>query len=366
MKKRLALLWVLMLCMGLIGCGSQEIEDVQEASAPAVTEPIIAAEEIDENVPEDRTESDEEDAGVTADNETEIKEEPDSVEQVNEDSFEPDENPEEPDLPEYEVTELDEPTIMYASDPVNVRQGPSTDYEIVGFLNFGWDVTVIGQADTGWYEIIYNEEKAFVSNKYLLSEKPAEEPELQAASETEPVPDNQPQETEEIKPVTEVKNVAGVILVGDSRFVQMQASVGENSCTWIAESAKGYKWFNENAVARIDNCVGKGSKILINLGVNDPGNLQNYMTLVNSKAEEWTGKGATVYYSSVNPVWDNPYVTEEQVQYFNSQLQNGLSDKVHWIDSHNYLISIGYKLVDGLHYSTETYQNLYAYYMSCL
>ena len=250
---------------------------------------------------------------------------------------------------EYMVTAFGEGKAMYASGAVNVRKGPSTDYERIGGLAKGQEVTATGQADTGWYEIAYGEGKAYVSNKYLLEGKPAE-----------PAP--QP----EVQAVAEVKNVSGVILVGDSRFVQMQANVGENSCTWIAESGKGYTWFTENAIARIDGCVGKGSKILINLGVNDPGNLNNYLEVVNAKAAEWTGKGAKVYYASVNPVWENPYVTEEQVEYFNSQMQNGLSGDITWIDSHSYLNTIGYKLVDGLHFNAETYQNLYAYYMSCL
>lgn len=250
---------------------------------------------------------------------------------------------------EYMVTAFEEGKAMYASGAVNVRKGPSTDYERIGGLAKGQEVTATGQADTGWYEIAYGEGKAYVSNKYLLEGKPAE-----------PAP--QP----EVQAVAEVKNVSGVILVGDSRFVQMQANVGENSCTWIAESGKGYTWFTENAIARVDGCVGKGSKILINLGVNDPGNLNNYLEIVNAKAAEWTGKGAKVYYASVNPVWENPYVTEEQVEYFNSQMQNGLSGDITWIDSHSYLNTIGYKLVDGLHFNAETYQNLYAYYMSCL
>lgn len=362
MKKRLAVLLILILCLGLVGCGSDESDDAQEISVV----PVI--EEIDETASADDTESDEEEQNAVTDSEADISTETDSAEQTASDTSETDDESEEPPLPEYAVTELTEPIVMYSSDSVNVRQGPSTDYEIVGFLRPGRDVTVTGQADTGWYEILYNEEKVFVSNKYLQSEKPVEEeePVLQASTEAEPAADNQPQEPEEVKPVTEVKVVAGVIFVGDSRFVQMKSSVGDNPCTWIAESSKGYKWFNENAIARIDNCVGKGSKILINLGVNDPGNIQNYLALVNAKAEEWTSKGATVYYASVNPVWDNPYVTEEQVKIFNSQLQSGLSGKIHYIDSHSYLESIGYKLVDGLHYSTETNQNLYAYYMSCM
>lgn len=255
--------------------------------------------------------------------------------------------------PGYTVTAFAEGKAMYASGAVNVRKGPSTDYDRVGSLAKGQAVTATGQADTGWYEIAYGESRAYVSNKYLVEGTPA-----QAAGTA--------QTAGTAQAVPEVRNVSGVILVGDSRFVQMQANVGENSCTWIAESGKGYNWFTENAIARIDGCVGKGSKILINLGVNDPGNLNNYLELVNAKAAEWTGKGAKVYYASVNPVWENPYVTEEQVEYFNSQMQNGLSGDITWIDSHTYLNTIGYKLVDGLHYNAETYQNLYAYYMSCL
>lgn len=276
---------------------------------------------------------------------------------------------EEAKLPEYTVEAWAESGVMYALNPVNVRCGPATAFDRVGGLNRAQEVTVTGQADTGWYEIMYGEGIAYVSHHYLQNEKPAEEPPAanvqEEASQAAGVPDGQQKETQ-VQAVTEVKNVAGVIMIGDSRFVQMQESIGENSCTWIAENGKGYLWFNENAVARIDGCVGKGSKVLINLGVNDPGSLNNYITLVNAKAAEWAGKGAKVYYASVNPVWENPYVTEEQVEYFNSQMQNGLSGDVQWIDSHSYLDSIGYKLVDGLHFNAETYQNLYAYFMSCL
>ena len=294
-----------------------------------------------------------------------------------------------PKLADYEITVFGETAVMYASSPVNVRKGPAVDFDRVGGLLRGQQVTVTGQADTGWYEISYGKEKAYVSGRYLQKEKPQEEPEGQqtegasgagqqeangqAAGEAQPSAE---QQGEQAQPSAEqqgeqaqqaaVQNAAGVIMVGDSRFVQMQQSVGENSCTWIAESGKGYNWFSDTAIARIDGCVGKGSKVLINLGVNDPGHLNDYLALVNAKAAEWAGKGAAVYYASVNPVWDNPYVTEEQVEYFNSQMQAGLSPDVHWIDSHSYLNSVGYKLVDGLHFSTETNQNLYAYYMGCL
>lgn len=346
MKRKWTTLLILMICVNLSGCGSTESRYTQE-----VVLPVSDVEQAD-------------DAGKTNEEPlSNIAEYDNQDEAAFDDAANPGmETAEEKHLPTYEVTALEEPVLMYATDSLNVRQGPSTDFEIVGFLNFGWEVSVIGQADTGWYEILYNEEALFVSNEYLQNEKPTPV----VAQDTESVSDDQSGEEAAATTLAETENAADIIFVGDSRFVQMKKSVGQNPYTWIAATGQGYKWFNETAVAKIDDCVGNGSKIVINLGVNDLGNLQKYLTLVNAKAEEWTSKGATVYYSSVNPVSEYRYVTEEQVENFNSQLQSGLSENVHWIDSHSYLNSIGYKLVDGLHYNNETYRNLYAYYMSCI
>lgn len=381
--KKLSIILMLILTLSLFGCGKQETT-VSEVSTDAVVESDssdIMDEQAGEQTPSDEqiqddgkevenADSDTNDQTETADENEDTNAESDAADNETTDSETVvNEETEEQSLPEYTVTAYDESQVMYAAGAVNVRKGPSTDFERIGALTYGQEVTVTGQADTDWYEIMYGEEKAYVSNKYLQNEKPSDESQATAAADPQAEPEEQSQtqqEAPEIQPVTEVKNVSGVILVGDSRFVQMQANVGDNSCTWIAESGKGYTWFEEKAIPRIDGCVGRGSKILINLGVNDPGNLQKYITLVNAKAAEWTAVGATVYYASVNPVWENPYVTEEQVEYFNAQMQNGLSADIHWIDSHSYLISVGYRLVDGLHYSSETYQTLYAYFMSCM
>ncbi len=60
----------------------------------------------------------------------------------------------------------------YAIQDVNVRVGPSTNYERTGSLSAGQEVTVTGQADTGWYRISYNGGEAYVSNSYLTSDPP--------------------------------------------------------------------------------------------------------------------------------------------------------------------------------------------------
>ena len=63
---------------------------------------------------------------------------------------------------------------MYAKSAVNVRNQPSTDGEKVGRLAYGQEVTVTGQCEeTGWYQIELDGEKAFVSNSYIVAEKPA-------------------------------------------------------------------------------------------------------------------------------------------------------------------------------------------------
>ena len=65
--------------------------------------------------------------------------------------------------------------IMYAKQAVNVRSLPCTDGEKMGGLAYAQSVTVTGQCDeTKWYRILYNGEVAYVSNNYLVAEKPVE------------------------------------------------------------------------------------------------------------------------------------------------------------------------------------------------
>lgn len=157
-----------------------------------------------------------------------------------------------------------------------------------------------------------------------------------------------------------------IIFVGDSRFAQMQDAVGKNSYVWIAKVSQGYQWFSEEAISQIDEEVGYGTKILLNLGVNDTVHVNSYIRLVNRKAREWAEQGAEVYYASVNPVENGRYVTVKMVRDFNTKLKAGLDPEIHWIDSYSFLQKTGYRLTDGLHYGNDTYRRLYQYYLSVL
>lgn len=63
---------------------------------------------------------------------------------------------------------------MYAKSAVNVRGLPSTDGKKIGSLKASQEITVTGKCDqTGWYRFDWNGTTGYVSDKYIVSEKPA-------------------------------------------------------------------------------------------------------------------------------------------------------------------------------------------------
>ena len=63
---------------------------------------------------------------------------------------------------------------MYAKSAVNVRDLPSTDGKKIGSLKASQEITVTGKCDqTGWYRFELNNTTGYVSDKYIVPEKPA-------------------------------------------------------------------------------------------------------------------------------------------------------------------------------------------------
>lgn len=72
----------------------------------------------------------------------------------------------------YTYSELSQ--TMYAKSAVNVRDLPSTDGKKIGSLKTSQEITVTGKCDqTGWYRFELNNTTGYVSDKYIVSEKPA-------------------------------------------------------------------------------------------------------------------------------------------------------------------------------------------------
>lgn len=249
----------------------------------------------------------------------------------------------------YTITQMEE-VRMYASAAVNVREGPSTDFERVGALRAGQEVRVTGETSTGWYEIAYNETVGYVSDKYL---------------QAEPLRQTEPAASSNIAGNVDTTNV---ILIGDSRTAEMKNCAGENACVWIADFAKGISWFASDAVPTADPYIGQGTKVIINLGANDPDKIDTYIYKMNEVCTDWIDRGAVVYYATVGPCNENPYHTNDEAVEFNASLQNGITAGVQWIDLYGYLVNNGFatREDDGFHYDTSTYSRIYAYYMSCI
>ena len=72
----------------------------------------------------------------------------------------------------YTYSELNQ--TMYAKSAVNVRDLPSTDGKKIGSLKASQEIVVTGKCDqTGWYRFDWNNTTGYVSDKYIVSEKPA-------------------------------------------------------------------------------------------------------------------------------------------------------------------------------------------------
>ena len=72
----------------------------------------------------------------------------------------------------YTYSELSQ--TMYAKSAVNVRDLPSIDGKKIGSLKASQEIAVTGKCDqTGWYRFDWNNTTGYVSDKYIVSEKPA-------------------------------------------------------------------------------------------------------------------------------------------------------------------------------------------------
>ena len=151
-KKSFVLSLIMLLTLMLITCGNKE-ELISENSSTDIV--IETPKYTDNDTSKDITEETTENTDSEAPEETDETE--NDIDEV-----------EEPKEPEFVVK--DHEAVLFVKNPVNVRKGPSTDYEILGGLEKGKQIKVTGLVDTGWYRIQYNDENAYVYSSYLIDE----------------------------------------------------------------------------------------------------------------------------------------------------------------------------------------------------
>ena len=185
--KKLAVL-IIMASISLTACGNKAVK----ADNMEVMENIEETTSIEEtNTIEEETTSIEETSTIeettsmeetsTIEEATTMEEETSSIEETSNISTES----------TYTISESE--MTMYTVKGCNIRQGASTEYDVIGTLSKGEAVKVTGKVnEVNWYEISLSEDKkGYVSGSLLVSEKPAEE---QAPSQPEqPAQSQQPE-----------------------------------------------------------------------------------------------------------------------------------------------------------------------------
>lgn len=80
-------------------------------------------------------------------------------------------------LPEekYDVEAFTATYYAVSKGGLNIRKGPSTDYDIIGTLAYGDSVSITGKTDNNWYQILYNNNTGYVSSKYVSEDPVTEE-----------------------------------------------------------------------------------------------------------------------------------------------------------------------------------------------
>lgn len=168
-----------------------------------------------------------------------------------------------------------------------------------------------------------------------------------------------------------------LLFIGDSRTVGMKQALTyygydlENT-SFLAKVGKGYTWFaGQNEVMTVPPSI-----IVLNLGVNDLGNLSRYQALYEAYAKDcWAG--CPIYIVSVNPCsYPCTSVSNTQIEAFNTGMQQWIEEfnkentsadaeafPIRYIDTYHYLLSQGYSSRDGLHYTARTYETIYNYIM---
>lgn len=164
-----------------------------------------------------------------------------------------------------------------------------------------------------------------------------------------------------------------IIFVGDSRTQGMKDATG-SSDVYIAKVGEGYYWLNNTAVKSLKEKLEAypKAKVIFNLGVNDLGNVQSYISWYKNLMKSYPE--TAFYFVSVNPIekklaknkgYNVTYVNNTKIKAFNAKIKAAFPTK--YIDSYTYLSDNGYFVsqgkgtVDGIHYTTAVSKVIYQY-----
>ena len=162
-----------------------------------------------------------------------------------------------------------------------------------------------------------------------------------------------------------------IIFVGDSRTYQLSLHVDDPRISFVSKSGMGLTWFKSTGYKELQTLL-KGSAfatplrsaIVLNLGVNDLYNQDQYLEYMNSIVPELINQNCDLYYMSLNPVDTDvaPGIRPvRDIKAFNTALRSELDRRYTYLDCYNYLEKSGFDTKDGLHYTSPTYSKIFRF-----
>lgn len=176
MKRVKCIILIAILTLAMAACNTSAVTTSEDISSGSENTEVVSLEEDSVDSQENSVEEEKEESVQAS--EEDVKEEQDSSkedasdsENASEETSEAEEvSEEEENSEEPEFTVEEHNAVLFVKKAVNVRKGPSTDYEKIGGLNKGDQIQITGIADTGWYQIQYNGATAYVASSYLMDE----------------------------------------------------------------------------------------------------------------------------------------------------------------------------------------------------
>ena len=135
---------------------------------------------------------------------------------------------------------------------------------------------------------------------------------------------------------------------------------------YIGKIGEGYDWTVGVVLEELRTVLRRYpmSKVALRMGINDLGNISNYITLYRNLIEEFPK--ATFYVESVTPVDEElgaahgyTHVTNKMILQFNTKLKRAFPNN--YISSYVYVKRKKGKTLDGIHYTPDTYRLIYRY-----
>ena len=166
-----------------------------------------------------------------------------------------------------------------------------------------------------------------------------------------------------------------IIFVGDSRTIGMQNALKkylpDDDCVFVGKVGEGCSWFLSEGKGLMADAISQNPDVpvVLNFGVNDPDQIDEYLAAYRDMVAEYPD--TTFWFLSVNPVQRArmieygasedalDLVTNTNITKLNLAIQQAFPD--HYLDSSTILKLEGFRTVDGLHFTGQTYLRIHRF-----